>query len=367
MADRRLKNIGTTQMGKSGTVKLSEIGRIGSSQSGNDGYDRTYVNAANDYKRMNPFEIANGKAPAPTGSGGGLPSPPYKLSNWGPSGASGEAYTQRMSSKDYAKPSDVDITDIVTPTAADNASFELSFTIPAGFTDFDTQGVDTDIFNRVYARICSDQGDGGSVGDAGSTGCSDVADEDPVDDINGGTTQNLDSSPITVTSLTQNTWYAIACRIEWDDTGVQSIGSFTNVSDMGTVKSSQTETCCNVTPDTGANRIFFKTPVWVCQVDSLGISTTNILDDEDPSEFGGRDETTDSRCEACYNYNVVSNRVTRYRGVTTDQIGNSSMNLYTNSTCTTEDTTTIWFSPDGDTAYKLGTSTSFDCQTNCAA
>ena len=357
MADRRLKNIGTTQMGKSGTVKLSEIGRIGSSQSGNDGYDRTYVNAANDYKRMNPFEIANGKAPAPTGSGGGLPSPPYKLSNWGPSGASGEAYTQRMSSKDYAKPSDVDITDIVTPTAADNASFELSFTIPAGFTDFDTQGVDTDIFNRVYARICSDQGDGGSVGNAGATGCSDIADEDPVDDINGGRTKNLDSSPITVEALTQNTWYAIACRIEWDDTGVQT-SNFTNVSDMGTVKSSQTETCCNVTPDTGANRIFFKTPVWVCTLDSLGISTTNVQDPTYP-----RNASTDSRCEACSNFS--SSPVTRYRGVTTNQIGNSSMNLYTNSTCTTEDTTTIWYSDDGATAYQLGTTTSFDCETDC--
>lgn len=354
MPDRKLATIGA-QLGKTGTISLKEIHVTASSQLGADGYKRIYLTSAG-YKRINPFEVANGTAPDPHPT---TNFPPYTLAAWGD--ASKPSYTQTLLSKTYAKPTNVDITDVGTPTAANNANFELSWTIPNGFTDFNTNGVDTDIFNRIYARICSDQGDGGSVGNAGPNGCEDVADDDPIANINGGTTANADTSPVTVSSLTQNTWYAVACRIEWDDTGTQTIGSFTNVSDAGAVVASATETCCNVTEDVGAGRIYFRTPVWVCTSDSLGISTTNVQEPSTP-----RDETNDSRCEACYNWNQIGNRVTRYRGTSTDAIGTSAMNLYTNSTCTTEDTTTIWYSDDGDTAYQLGTTNSWDCQVDCS-
>ena len=354
MPTRSLSTIGA-QLGKTGTISLVEIHFTGSGQSGNDGYDRVFTTAASHYKRVNPFEVANGTAPDPHPASN---QPPYKLETWGD--AVKPSYTQTLASKTYAKPSNVDITDIGTPTAADNANFEISWTIPAGFTDFDINGVDTDIFCRVYARQCSDQGDGGTAGAAGANGCEDVADDDPISNINGGTTQNIDTSPATVTSLQENTWYAVACRIEWDDESGQTIGSFTNVSDAGDVVATATETCCSINEDVGADRIYFRTPVWVCLSSDLGLSTGNTFEPSPP-----RDELNDSRCEACYNWDQLGNRVTRYKGTSTSTVGQAAMRLHTDSACTTEDTTTEWYSDDGDTAYEYTTTNTYDCNTEC--
>lgn len=319
------------QMGKTGTIKLSEIGTKGASQGGTNGYNRTFVTAANDYKRVNPYAVAGGlgagDAPDPIGI-----TTPYRLSDW-------DAYDQWDATA--ARPSSFNCTNITT-TGANSSQATFSFNIDSAFTDFNTNGVNVDITYTVHIRQC-----GASIGN-----CVDGF-GDPLDPSASPTdTINSDTSPASSGFLNDGTWFIAGLYVQWDD---ESVANYTRISEAGYTASLSNGS--GITDSgTAEEYIRFFTPDWFCTLDSLGTSTTNNQDSDT-----NRDETTDSRCEACYNYNQVGNRVTRYRGTSTDTIGDAQMNLYTDNGCTTEDTSTQWYSPDGSTAYQLGTTTTFDC------
>jgi len=233
-----LKDVGQTQMGKTGTVSLSEIGTKGASQGGVDGYDRTFVTAANDYKRVNPYMVDDTKAPDPIGI-----STPYSLADW-------DSYSQW--DETLARPSSFNCTNITT-TGANNSQATFSFNIDAAFTDFDIE-VDSDITYTVHVKEC-----GASI-----SNCVDGF-GDPIDPSSSPTdTTRQDTSTIATGLLNDGKWFIAGIYVEWDD---ESVGGFTRISEAGYTASLSNGSGIDDS-GTGEEYIRFFTPDWICTLTS---------------------------------------------------------------------------------------------------
>ena len=132
-------------LGKTGTISLKEIYATGSTgpqgldgSTGYYGYDRIFTAAADDYKRVNPFEVEDGNAPDPALF---PPSPiSYNLAPW-------DGYTQ-WDSGDRAKSIDFDL------TAVDYDSATFTWTRATGYT----RNVES-LTQYLYVDDCTPVGD----------------------------------------------------------------------------------------------------------------------------------------------------------------------------------------------------------------
>jgi len=280
-----LYNVGN-QMGKTGTIKLSEIGTKGASQSGTNGYNRTFVTAANDYKRVNPYAVAGGlgagDAPDPIGI-----TTPYRLSDW-------DAYDQWDATA--ARPSSFNCTNITT-TGTNSSQATFSFNIDSAFTDFDTNGVDADITYTVHIRQC-----GASIGN-----CVDGF-GDPLDPSASPTdTITSDTSPATSGLLNDGTWFIAGLYVQWDD---ESVANYTRISEAGYTASLSNGS--GITDSgTAEEYIRFFTPDWICTLTTNQKTTTS-----DPC---------DACCGCCGETSYRDNASATATGT----------NYYTTSACTT--------------------------------
>ena len=217
-----LLNIGQTQLGKTGTVKLTELAITGSGQTAQThGFDRVYTTAATDYKRVNPFEVSASDAPNPT-----TETAPYNLSDW-------EGYGQWNSAQ--AASEDFDCTAFTDTTAT------FSWTTASGY-ETDTAS----LVQVLYVDECTD-----------ALTCADAqASSSTTSDV-----FNLgDVITTTATGLTENTYYVATVVTLWDELGT---GFSKRHSDTADSVASPTEGVLNT-----ESQIYFKTSFTSC--DSLG-------------------------------------------------------------------------------------------------
>tara|TARA_R110000824_G_scaffold159079_2_gene333292 strand:- start:1190 stop:2131 length:942 start_codon:yes stop_codon:yes gene_type:complete len=175
------ENIGG-QLGKTGTVKLTELNTKDSGQSeeagGVDGYRRNYDDG-NDYLRVNPFAVQQGTAPDPDSN-----TAPFNLLEW-------NGYSQWDDA--LARGTNFDI------TSRTDTTMTFAFTKPTGYSR------DTNSLNqRLYFDTCTE--------------CDD--DDDP---RSGGSNNDgpADNTSFTLTSLSANTEYifCIVTQHNQDGTG----------------------------------------------------------------------------------------------------------------------------------------------------
>ena len=180
-----LANVGQVQLGRTGSVKLSEL-------NSSDATTRVYTTGTdNDLKRVNSNEVARDEAPAPAPSGTGV------LSDWMSSG--GNAYSQWIPSDEIGS---IDVSKSCSsgPSAC-VATF--SITRPAGYTDFNQASVR----QQLYVLLCTDQSSGAQCNNGGE-------DDDPFD---GSSYTPGDGTTLTATGLLENKWYIAGVRMQWND------------------------------------------------------------------------------------------------------------------------------------------------------
>lgn len=162
-----LLDLGQNQFGKSGSVSLNDL-------AGADGYTRTY--AASGYYRVNPFEVANGDAPAPASGANAL-------SDW-------DGYAQA--------------------TINPGSNFDCTASPGPNSVGFDwTQGAGygndlASVRQRFFYQTC--------------TGPIDCASADP---FSGSPMEQDagDGASDTLTGLSDNTYYVVGLQVEWDRKG----------------------------------------------------------------------------------------------------------------------------------------------------
>lgn len=287
MAGGSLLDLGKTQMGKTGSISLTEIHITASTQTDKginsfDGYDRRYANVNNDYKRVNPYMVNEGigyaRDPVPP------PTAPFKLSDW-------SNYEQwREDDPPIVSTRSFDLTGRFSPEYTDDASVRFAFnTTDAAKSDFDTNGINEDIAFAIYIHECTNQSawpDGG---------CLDGVREDPeVDwDPDSGDWTNSgesDTSPITITNLNHDSWHIASLVVIWNDSGESTFPD--RVSDPGLTSSltigDESPTAASIAfgfprpqnnPGYAYEHIIFKTAEFVCDSSTVWPSSVSSATD----------------------------------------------------------------------------------------
>jgi hypothetical protein len=318
------------ELGKSGTVKLSELNT-------SDSRSRIWSDSS-DYKRVNSNEIARGHAPAPDGNTSNSYGTANSLAEW-------EGYEQFNDEDDRGSNMDI--------SALDDDSATFTWTLPSGYANFAGNTAMSDVKQDLYVKECSDQTETEAHA---QNGCED---ENPFAGSSHGAT---DGTTLTAASLDELTWYIGSVRMSWNDK--DNGGSWYHVggstSPYRGYLAVASPAFSNTERDTvNEDAIIFKTTVAaVCTAISVGLSTTsNQL-------LGG--------CEACTNWDYVGNRTdvkVNYTGFAANKY------LYNNSgNCVSGNLlsyTQKWAS-HGDTAYALSSghiasSAAVDCQADCEA
>lgn len=169
-----LRNVGATQLNKSGNVKLSEL---------NSSDAETRVFTTYGYLRVNSFEMADGDAPTPAaqpGAGGNA-----QLSDW-------DGYLQWDAARAAGNTLDC--------TALDWDSANFSWVKPSNYDDFPS----AEVRQQLWCKQCATQSLAGCEAD---------------DPLNGSAFATTDGSTGVASGLTHLTWYTCAVVMNWDDDG----------------------------------------------------------------------------------------------------------------------------------------------------
>lgn len=294
-----LKSLGLGEFGKTGNVSLNDL-------AASNGYTRTFTTAATDYYRVNPFEVANGDAPAPAAGAN-------NLFDW-----DGYVHTTVNVGSSF------DITAITSNSAT------FSWTRPSGYTN------DFGSVNQVFWYTeCT-----GSV--PPSLDC--------INNVNpyliGNPASAIDGVSRTLTGLTDNTWYTIGIAAEWDRDGD---GGSTGTQEVPANPSSVFYTTSNpltVTTNTlrGTDKIVFKTDTTTTTTTACTTCCPVSL------AFDLFDCTT-----AC-----AGSPTAYYNSDASLNVGDT---LYTTAGCSS--TVVSGFYADGSTCYEVGSGGSVDAASAC--
>ena len=178
-------------LGKTGQVTLSEVGA-------SDGYTRNFTTAATDYKRINPFEAAAGRAPQPSDGA------PYNLNDW-----DGYSHTTVPTGTD------------INATSITTTQITIEWTKPTGYPSTAALGSGT-VGQKIYLRACSPNN---------RAGCTD---DDPTSDTY--LIQTTDGTSHTEGGLSIGQWYNLGMRTVFDEGDASDIES-----GIWSGKSTQTE------------------------------------------------------------------------------------------------------------------------------
>lgn len=258
----KLKQTGNV-LGKTGTVKLTEIFQTGSGQTLIDrgaggasasffGYNRVFTDAADDYKQINPFQVDSNDAPNPTvwdktgvGSGSGVTG--YMLSLWDSYDHwSGDASAQ-------AKSTNFDCTNITDTTAT------FTWNRAAGY---DRNNVE--LFQKVYVDECDPDG---SFDACPACGDAQASSSSATDDFVHGDTETG-----TATTLTEGTCYVATVTTLWDDQGTDS-----NYRESVTADSVERGDLTEGIDITTTDQIYFRTAYSNCQQVSSNWTTGSLV------------------------------------------------------------------------------------------
>ena len=191
-----LANVGQTQLGKSGDVKLSELnGNSGDS----DATTRIYGTGGGQwpYKRVNSGEVARNEAPDPAATGVGT------LSDWmHPS--TKNPYSQWIPSDEVG--TNMNVTTKIC-AAASSCRAIFSFDKPNGYDDFHEYSVR----QQLFIKLCSDQNTTSQCQDSESE------EDDPLTGTayNPGDGTSIDTGY--VSTLQEKKWYIGTVRMQWND------------------------------------------------------------------------------------------------------------------------------------------------------
>ena len=196
-----LSFIGHTCLGRTGSVKLSELNTT-------DAASRVYTTGSNnDLRRVNSNEVSRSQAPhsssaQSTSAGTGANN---SLDKW-------DGYLQWNASEELGTALAVSSKECRTygvmgaPDTACRAIF--SFTRPSGYTNF----VQNSVQQQLLVKLCSDQS-------AGILGCDDD-DDDPIDHGASyvlGDGASLDTGWLSAAHLQTDKWYIGTVRMQWND------------------------------------------------------------------------------------------------------------------------------------------------------
>lgn len=207
----QLKQTGQS-LGKTGTVKLTEIFQTGSGQTLIDrgdggasasffGYNRVYTDGADDYKQINPFQVDSNDAPNPavwnkSDVGSGSRDTGYMLSLWdGYDHWSGTAAAE-------AKSTNFNCTNITDTTAT------FTWNRAAGY---DRNNVE--LFQKLYVNECDSDA---------FNACDDCGDAQASSSSTTDVFVHGDTPTDTATALTEGTCYVATVTTLWDDRGTNS-------------------------------------------------------------------------------------------------------------------------------------------------
>jgi len=327
--DASLINIGQTQLGKSGNVKLSEL---------NTTHAETRVYSTYGYKRVNNNEEADNDCPSDSDatSDSGSIGAANSLAKWigyaqwetGAHPGTSEYPNQGLNFNLTAKDAGASATD---------GTAEFSWSKPAGYAGF-PQGY---VQQELWVRPCT-----------GSSFPTDCEDDSPFVAAPVSRRYALtDGTTAAANLLTENTWYVAGVRMAWNDEN-DSGGTYTQTGAgyqiHGTLAYGGT--------DYGDEQaIVFQSDDFIPCIDiEVGLSDTT---------------STVGACVACGNWNVSGNRTdvkVNHTGFATSKY------LHDDSgTCVSGDRLSHeqkWASADGEVAYTLSsgfvTTTSYSCQNN---
>lgn len=204
---------------------------------GENGFTRTTGGPDPKYKRVNPYEAAQGRAVFPNNW-----SSPYRLSDW-------NSYTHSS----VLTGTNLNCTSVGQTTA------NFSFTKPTDYPPSSISGSDT-VQQALWIKQCTDQtGDEEQVcGQPSST-------ETP---LQGAANALSDGTTLNATGLTADKWHIAAVYYEFTDNGASASHRGSAYSLAGTL----TE---GFDFEAGGNIILFKTdPTWTCGSTSLKLTTS---------------------------------------------------------------------------------------------
>ena len=359
-----LSDAGHTQLGKSGTVKLTEL---------NTSNATTRVYATYGYKRVNSNEIARDDAPEPDGTTTGSVGPDNSLAKW-------DGYVQWSAGDEHG--TNLDNTDKSCTTitsgfsggGSDKCQATFSVTLPAGYSGslvdghFDNPKVGQALWIMECPQSTQDADDAEDCSLNGWTSIDNWNNARPTTAalVAAGASRYEIGDDATFTTgtnqLDAETWYTAIVRFRWDDednTQSNFDTDYTQLSEpYSTVKGSHTGEeliRTGVYSDAGIAIIFKTDTAPLCVPVASGLATNANA----TAEMG---DDPEGDCDACENYNIVSNRITiRYAG---QQAAGTF--LYTSSSphtsttaCDTSaggsllSTSYKWVSWDGEKAHKI--------------
>lgn len=321
-----------TQLGKGGTVKLSELNTT-------DSRSRQWSNADH-YKRVNSNEIANGHAPAPAAG------TPTSMSLW-------DGYEQFNDLSDRGSNMDIG--------ALDHDGVTFTWTLPSGYANFAGNGTAnsmSDVVQELWLKDCADQA---ATETHAQNGCED---DNPFAGTLSGST---DGTSIAADGLTEERWYIGSVRMKWNDRNNTGGTYYHTGGDPGPdygYLAVASPAGANTERDTvapGYDAIIFKTTAApVCNPISIGVSTVSGT----PSSGG-----SNGGCLACCDHadspipaeidqgGLTSGAILYQDGTDCSAVGQRLHYGGTNY---------AWASSNGDTAWQVSnsvlTGTTFNCQ-----
>ena len=317
-----LSFIGHTCLGRTGSVKLSELNTT-------DAAFRVYTTGTdNDLRRVNSNEEARNQAPSGSeaqsvSSGTGAAN---SLAKW-------DGYLQWNPSEEIGFNMDLESKECQS-VPYDSCKVKFTFSLPAGYTNFHQGSVQ----QQFYIKPCLVQ----------SEECWDEENDDPVDPLDGTLYATGDGTSFETAfsaTLEEDTWYIGTVRMQWNDE-LTSGSPYTRSGDGYTHKVQTWPTHNGTAYPSGGNAIIFEmplAPVCLGPYDiGLGSSRQNACNDY-PSSDGYKKQA--GSFSSTYPHNSVWNS-----GCSTNPTGNF---IAVNGVSYVYSSGTIVANPSpGDSAYQ---------------